>query len=406
MVPSTDLRASLEKHNTDFEALLKLIPAKYYLVNEENRDQYSKYQKNKKGQTGPKQAVKEASKKAKRDKLDPSNNKTIIDLQAEAAAASTSNAAVKGAKHIANNVQEDEDGSDDRSADGADGMDVDFEGAESPKDEIKDSAVVYTPMASGGIDELRAKLRARMAQLSHRSKKGANGEEGAGSRDELLEERRAQRDQQKKKGKKHREHDEKEKTVSGPLTKNQLIVPDVYSKAGSSHGEHASTSFASITFSSLAGASASHSKNSKKFKVPTDPTQALAKLTARSEKLAALPEEKRKEIAEREKWEKAETRMEGGKVRDDESRLQKSVKRKEKSKEKSKKSWDERKEQVVQAMAARQQKRNDNVAMRNERRSDKRKGIKPKQTKSRPGFEGKSFGKPKGKTPSNSKGKK
>lgn len=31
--------------------------------------QYSKYQKNKKGQTGPKQAVKEATKKAKRDKV-------------------------------------------------------------------------------------------------------------------------------------------------------------------------------------------------------------------------------------------------------------------------------------------------------------------------------------------------
>ncbi len=107
MVPSTDLRASLEKHNTDFEALLKLIPAKYYLVNEENRDQvrksrstpfmqtkliyartqYSKYQKNKKGQTGPKQAVKEASKKAKRDKARrvfpfPRRWLTPIDFQA------------------------------------------------------------------------------------------------------------------------------------------------------------------------------------------------------------------------------------------------------------------------------------------------------------------------------------
>jgi hypothetical protein len=45
-------------------------------------------------------------------------------------------------------------------------------------------------------------------------------------------------------------------------------------------------------------------------------------------------------------------------------------------------------------MAAKQKKRNDNIAMRNERKSDKRKGI---SKKARPGFEGKSFakGKPK-----------
>jgi hypothetical protein len=42
-------------------------------------------------------------------------------------------------------------------------------------------------------------------------------------------------------------------------------------------------------------------------------------------------------------------------------------------------------------MAAKQKKRTDNIATRNERRSDKRKGIKHKPTKgqSRPGFEGK-----------------
>lgn len=55
---------------------------------------------------------------------------------------------------------------------------------------------------------------------------------------------------------------------------------------------------------------------------------------------------------------------------------------------------DDRREQVVNSMAAKQKKRTDNIAMRNDRRKDARKGIKPKKNaKARPGFEGKSFGK-------------
>ena len=55
----------------------------------------------------------------------------------------------------------------------------------------------------------------------------------------------------------------------------------------------------------------------------------------------------------------------------------------------------ERKEQISAAMAARQKKRTDNLAMRNERRKDKKPGTSSGKKassgkgKARPGFEGK-----------------
>lgn len=139
----------------------------------------------------------------------------------------------------------------------------------------------------------------------------------------------------------------------------------------------------------------------KNLTTTSNPSLALSQLTARKEKLAVMPEEKRKAVEEHEKWEKAEARMEGVKVKDDEARLKKAAKRKEKEKEKSQKRWcvsspwnpnvvslkshycrHERKEQTTTSMAARQKKRSDNIAMKAERRKGK----------SRPGFEGKSFG--------------
>jgi Surfeit locus protein 6 len=135
-----------------------------------------------------------------------------------------------------------------------------------------------------------------------------------------------------------------------------------------------------VSYSSLAGSS----KKGQQLKTTSDPQQALQQLASRKEKLAAMPEEKRKAIEDREKWAKAEARLEGVKVHDDESRLKKAAKRKEKEKSKSKKDWyvffslasssrfdwslftttfnrDEKREQVTASMAARQKKRNDNI---------------------------------------------
>ena len=166
--------------------------------------------------------------------------------------------------------------------------------------------------------------------------------------------------------------------------------------------------FTHVAFSALAG---STSKKAAEFKTASNPTQALTQLTARKEKLAGLPEEKRKIVQDRERWTKAEVRIEGVKVKDNEAHLKKAIKRKEKERARNKTKWcvsafihrvtttddlarEERKEQVVASMAARQKKRTDNIAMRSERRSEKRKGG---SGKSRPGFEGKSFSKNKAK---------
>lgn len=92
---------------------------------------------------------------------------------------------------------------------------------------------------------------------------------------------------------------------------------------------------ATISFSSLAGSS----KKGQQFRTTADPQQALQQLASRKEKLAIMPEAKRKAIEDREKWTKAEARLEGVKVHDDESRLKKAAKRKEREKTKSKKDW-------------------------------------------------------------------
>ncbi|KAL1747595.1 surfeit locus protein 6-domain-containing protein [Schizophyllum fasciatum] len=337
---STQLLESLQKHNDTFESLLKLIPAKFYLVNEEPVDFVpSKYQKH----TGKK--AKEI-KAAKRDRLDPSKNKTIVDIQNEAA------------------------GEDDA-------MDIDLDAKD------RDGDVEIVPMHAGGANALRDKLHARMAAF--RQGRGANASNG---KDALIEERRrAMRERRRKETKERRRQEKSAKTA-----KTQLLVE--HSPPPQAHASTSKRTETTVAFNTVDGAA----KKGKKA-VSNNPTNLLSHLQAQKSRLEALPADKRAQISEKNRWARAEARLSGAKnpgiaVAEDggedaeEKKLKKAVKRKEKEKEKSKKAWDERKKQVTQSMAARQAKRTDNIAQRNERR--KNHGAKAGKGKQRAGFEGSS----------------
>ncbi|KAF8607242.1 hypothetical protein BDV93DRAFT_488231 [Ceratobasidium sp. AG-I] len=380
ITPSNELRASLERHNQVFENLLQLIPAKFYLAQDRSDENAgSKYQKNKKNQATPKQAIKEATKKARRDKLDPANNKSVVELQKEAAGSKAQPLSTKGK------------GKQKAAQDSADSDDPDVDMADLSDDPAASDDVTSPtkPMPSyESISTVRSKLHARID--SFKRDRGAPGEPG--SRDELLEEQRRKRGllrenrRQATRERKRKEETGKPKKPAGQdrdkghQTKTQLIVPDPVPSGTGDGTTH-------VAFSAVP--SAAGSSKAKKYTTVADPRAALNQITSRAEKLAALPSEKRKAIEERARWEKAEIRAEGGKIHDDASRLKKAVKRQEKEKLKSKVEWNKRKEALTANMAAKQKKRTDNIAQRNDRRSDARKGIKPKASKARPGFEGK-----------------
>ncbi|KAG1838935.1 surfeit locus protein 6-domain-containing protein [Suillus subalutaceus] len=376
-----DLHASVEAHNDTFEALLNLIPAKYYLAKDDHdADNHD--------------ARRTDSVQVSKNTLDPANQKSVIDLQNEAALElEKTNSKVKG-KRKAAVIGSDSDADDDDMQ--VDDVDLSDAVVTAPLDSI-------VPMATPeSIAALRDKLHLRMAALRRGGQSGGE----PGDKDELLEERRRQRaalrEKRRKETRERRKAEaegkkgSKKEATKGLPVKNQLLVPDLpVASKGTAASRLNDGPLTNVSFSVVAGSS---SKKAASLKTSSNPNQALSQLAARKEKLDSMPEDKRKAIEDKSRWAKAEARLEGVKVKDDEVRLKKAVKRKEKEKAKSKKSWEERKDQLTASMAAKQKKRSDNIAMRNERRSDKRKSSSSKgKAKARPGFEGKTFHKGKGK---------
>lgn len=245
-------------------------------------------------------------------------------------------------------------------------------------------------------DALRVRLAKKIEEL--RAARKADGPDGKPirTRQELIEARR----QKEAKRKAHKQELRMQAKLDEQRKREEALAsnsPGMMSPAVELDEATASNNFAFGRVAFGDGAQMSHDLsyilNKGKKKGPSDPKTALLKVQNQKKRLEELDEEKRKDIAEKEAWLTARRRVEGEKIRDDETLLKKAIKRKDINKRKSEKAWKERADGVKMAQKQRQKKREDNLRARREdkvlgKAGKKKKGGVTKKKGGRPGFEG------------------
>lgn len=243
---------------------------------------------------------------------------------------------------------------------------------------------------------LRLRLAAKIEAL--RAARKADGPDGKPirTRQELIESRRRKQELRKA----HKQELRKQAKLEEDRKREEALAsssPGVMSPAVELDEKAANFAFGRIAFGD--GAKLSHDLsyvlNNGKKKGPSDAKTALIKVQNQKKRLEDLDAEKRADIQEKEQWLTARRRVEGDKIRDDESLLKRAVKRKEVDKRKSEKAWRDRSDGVKMAQKQKQKKREDNLQARRDDKLLGKAGKKKKKggaagakKKGRPGFEG------------------
>ncbi len=326
------LEDRLKCHSLYFSSMVDLIPAKFYLTKDPEMDETlpsNKYWVNKKPKA-PKQSVKEATKRARRIKLDPDSHKTVLEQQKDV--------------HDSENM-------------------VDVEASDSvPR---KNGFSVET-VQSTELSDLRERLNTKINSLRGKRKtREDEPEKFALKKQKVMEKRKRVKEARQK----------KKKLVSSASVKKETAPkerPSIKDESGK------------IVFSKF-----DFSVKSDKSQKTKDYKRLLAKAEATEKKLEELKKNDQKrgqELQEKLQWRKALDLAKGEKVKDDPKLIKKTLKRLEKKKSKSRKQWTERAEQEQQQKDKKQELRKKHLQERIEQIKAKKSKKKFKKGKRTPGF--------------------
>eukprot|EP01134_Creolimax_fragrantissima_P004686 CFRG4686T1 len=397
ITPMDETMKRIVTHSEYFNQLVNLIPAKFYLLSNQdessapNEGGWVKYGVNVNKRKAPKEQVKENTKKAKKLRLDPSQHKTTIDTQVEVVK-QRSEHLIKEAAAGDEYDSDSEDGSEDEMSEDDD--DENMDGHEKVE-KAGERHVKLNENPAQSVAELRERLAKRLAGFQTKRKMDDE-------KSDAYNKAKAREMRELKKKKKS----EDKKGVSAPSADRPSRM-HIKAKNGEDAGEGENNTdivYSKFDFSAL------EKEKKKKAKKSNDLKMLLEKAESEKKAMHELREtdpEKAKELALKKLQKKAVEMAQGIKQQDDPSLLRKAIKRKEKQKFKSAKTWAANTKAVKTAIKQKEYKRDLNLKARVDAKKEKKiargKGKKVKSTKKpskRAGFEGKS------KNPSKSSGKK
>jgi len=324
-------RAKLSSHSTFFDQLVDLVPAKYY--HDGAYEQVNPRFLKKAEREAAKLAAKEAYKRNKKEKLDPDQSKTSLEVQRQQ-----------------NEKQKPAGGEEGSSA---------------------HAGLQFNIGAGSGAsrEELKAKLQAKL-ELLRSQRKVEEREKSTANAKQWLQ----QQSQERKAAK-------------------QLNTK--ISKAKSSHGHKAGAGKvddSNIEFGKVQLPDSNATLAAKKRQKPLSKQELLDRVTAMKQKAEAMANSKEGQAeAKKEAWSSALARARGEHILDDPKLLRRSMKRENRAKQKSREAWQERQKKETDRKEATQRKRKENLKKRSDSKIQKKKDKRDKKLL-RAGFEGRKVG--------------
>ncbi|XP_022135417.1 ribosomal RNA-processing protein 14-C-like [Momordica charantia] len=330
---SIDLKSIIHQHALFFDKLVELIPARFYLPNDEKEKPWfqglSKTEK-----VLAKKESKENLKKARRDRMDPEkSSKSTLDLLKQSLE-----------KSKLNDESDDDNEMDVKPM--TSGMDGD------------DPSVTY--------EELRQRLHRKIEEFR------SNRNTGCSNREKKRSERNERRELVQKKRKKENGPEEKKSANYHSTDEVEKNVVEASKELAFSHVK--------------LGTEEEHGKKKKRKLSKLEELERAKKLDE-----AKKDPEKGETISKKHSWKAATSRAAGIKVHDDPKLLMKSLKKEKKQQLKNVEKWKERIETTQKMKAERQQKRSENISQKIHDKKMKRIAKREKKLM-RPGFEGRKEG--------------